>query len=104
MKIYKTQAEVKKDIVDDTLFIKEDVEFKFNFNMAVFLKIKGNITAMDITAMDISARNITARNISFYGVCFAYEKFFCRKIKGERKNSRYFCLDTGMKIKSEVKK
>ena len=60
-----------------------------------------NINTLDITAWDINARNIKANNISFYAVCFARETFVCNSIKGRRENSKYFCLDSEVVIKSQ---
>ena len=60
-----------------------------------------NINACDIKALDIKAENINANNISFYAVCFARETFVCNSIKGRRENSKYFCLDSDVVIKSQ---
>ena len=61
----------------------------------------GDINAWDINSGDINARNIKANNISFYAVCFARETFVCNSIKGRRENSKYFCLDSEVVIKSQ---
>ena len=47
MKIYKTQKEVEKDIVDGVLEINEDVTFECNID------IDASINAWDIKAWDI---------------------------------------------------
>ena len=60
-----------------------------------------NINTLDITAWDINAGNINANNISFYAVCFARETFVCNSIRGRRENSKYFCLDSDVVIKSK---
>lgn len=60
-----------------------------------------DIKAWNIEAWNIKAWNIKANNISFNAVCFAYEYFKCNSIKGTRKNSRYFCLDSDVIIKSK---
>ncbi|MBR4266462.1 MAG: hypothetical protein IKQ46_10460 [Bacteroidales bacterium] len=53
-----------------------------------------NIKANNITALDIkSLLDIYANNITFYGVCLAYKDIVCNRIKGTRKNSKYFTLD-----------
>ena len=75
-------------------------------------KIKaGNIEAWDIDAWDIEAWNIDAWNINawnieakdivFYAVCFAFESFKCRSIKGTRQNAKYFCLDSEVIVEEE---
>jgi len=61
-----------------------------------------NITAGEIwTAGDITAGDITAGDISYYAVCFSYQSFKCRSIKGRRNNSKHFCLDSEIKIIKE---
>lgn len=60
-----------------------------------------DIKAWDIKARDINALDIKANNISFYAVCFARETFVCNSIKGRRENSKYFCLDSDVVIKSQ---
>ena len=60
-----------------------------------------DISAEDINADDINARNIIANKISFNAVCFAYETFVCNAIKGTRKNSKYFCLDSEIVIRNK---
>ena len=60
-----------------------------------------NINAWNINSGDINADNIDANNISFYSVCFARETFVCNSIKGRRENSKYFCLDSEVVIKSQ---
>ena len=63
-----------------------------------------NIKAVDIKARDINAVDIKARDINFYAVCFAYKTFVCKSIKGERPNSKHFCLDSEIVIKGDKKK
>ena len=100
MKIYKTQKEVEADIVDGQLVIDDSVVFECS------IKISASISALDILALDISAGNISARNISaggisFYAFCCAYVKLVCKSIKGRRKNSKYFCLDSEVVIEGD---
>ena len=75
MKIYKTQSEVEKDIVNGVLAINGDVKFECLISIEAKIIvtagditagdiIAGDITAEDIIAGDITAGNITARNIS----------------------------------------
>ena len=64
MKIYNTQAEVDKDIVDGVLSISGNVTFNFNLKMGADLIVEtGDIKARKIKARDIEAWNIEARNI-----------------------------------------
>lgn len=65
------------------------------------LDINSNIRAWDIKAKDISAWDINANKISFTAVCFAYKTFVCNAIKGTRKNSKYFCLDSEIVISNK---
>ncbi len=60
-----------------------------------------NINSWNINARDIKASNINSNKISFYSVCFAYKTFVCNSIEGRRKNSKYFCLDSEVVIKSK---
>lgn len=58
-----------------------------------------NISANDIYARNIKANNIYARNIKakdiqYYAFCCAESKFTCNSIKGEKPNSKHFCLDS----------
>jgi len=65
MKIYKTQQEVEKDIVNGVLAIEGDVRFECSISISASIKVTcGNITAGDITARDINAGNITAVDIN----------------------------------------
>ena len=59
-----------------------------------------DITACNINSWDIKARNINALDIIFYAVCVAYKTFVCNSIKGKRKNSKFFCLDSDVVIRS----
>ena len=106
MKIFKTQEEINQALNSDgNLIINGPVTFECSFEIA------GNINAGDITARDISAWNITAGDItagditagdiSYYAVCFSYQSFKCRSIKGRRNNSKHFCLDSEIKIIKE---
>jgi hypothetical protein len=123
MKIYKTLKQIEADVKDGVLTVEEDVKFEVSFKIEARLKIAGNISAWNISARDISAwdisawhisaRNISARNISawnisawdisaqnisFFAVAFAYVSFKCKKIVGQRTNSKYFCLDKEVEI------
>lgn len=60
-----------------------------------------DIKARNINAGNINAVNINANNILFYAVCFAYKTFVCNTIRGIRENSKYFCLDSDVVIKSK---
>ena len=62
-----------------------------------------DISAWNIKACDIKSVNIKANKISFHAVCFAYKTFVCNSIKGERLNSKYFCLDSDVVIKGDKK-
>ena len=62
-----------------------------------------DIKAKYIIARDISAENINANNILYDSVCYARSKFVCNSIKGTRKNSKYFCLDSEIVIKGDKK-
>lgn len=109
MKTYTTQAGIKADIKDSVLRINEDVTFQVSFKINADIKVNGNITASnidagnidanDIIAGNIDAYSITAGDIIFFAVCYAYEKLICKSIKGERENSKYFCLDSEVEIK-----
>ena len=114
MKIYNTQKEIEADIVNGVLKIEGDVTFNCSFKIDADIIVNGNIIARDITAWniyawniyawninawDINAGDIDAEDISFYAVCFAYNSFTCKSIKGKRENSKYFCLDSEVVIK-----
>ena len=125
MKIYKTQKEVEADIVDGQLVIDDSVVFECSIKISASISALDilaldisagnisarNISALDILALDISAGNISARNISarnisaggisFYAFCCAYVKLVCKSIKGRRKNSKYFCLDSEVVIEGD---
>ena len=127
MKIYNTQAEVDKDIVDGVLSISGNVTFNFNLKMGADLIVEtgnieagdikardieawnikarnieaGNIKAGNIEAEDIKAGNIEARNISFWSVAYARLSFSCKSITGRRDNSKYFCLDSEVVFSKE---
>lgn len=57
-----------------------------------------DIKANDIEAIDIKADNIKAWNIKFFAVCYACYSFECKSIVGKRKNAKYFCLDSEVKV------
>ena len=59
-----------------------------------------NIDAWDIKARNIEAENIEAEDISYYAVCYARKSFVCKSIEGKRKNSKHFCLDGELEIRS----
>jgi len=125
MKIYKTQAEVEKDIVDGVLNCKdEDVKFECDINISASIvnardikawnikvwNIKAwNINALDITALDINAGNITARNINvwnirYYAFCVVYNSIKCISIKAIRgKYIGPICLDGQLTIVNSQK-
>jgi len=62
MKIYKTRAEVEKDIENGVLRVNDDVTFECP------ISIEADITAYAITADYITANNIDAYNIDAYNI------------------------------------
>ena len=101
MKIFKTQEEINQALNSDgNLIINGPVTFECSFEIAGNINA-WDITARDITAGDITAGDITAGDISYYAVCFSYQSFKCRSIKGRRNNSKHFCLDSEIKIIKE---
>ena len=68
MKIYKTNEEVKKDIVNGVLDCKGDVKFECNVDIEASINARDinawNINARDINAEDINALDINAWNIN----------------------------------------
>lgn len=109
MKVYKTQKEVERDVVDGVLKVDDDVTFECD----VFLpdvdinvyNIKAgdidacNIDAWDIKAWNIQAGDINAREIEYYAFCIAYRNIHCKSIKGTRGNhAEPICLDGKLHI------
>jgi len=77
MKIYKTNEEVKKDIVDGVLDCKGDVKFECNVDIEASINARdinawninaGNINAGDINAWNINAGNINAGDINAWDI------------------------------------
>ena len=114
MKLYYNEKINTYEFIENNRLI--DIKIDFDLNMECNIKARNikawnikasdDINACDINAWDIKARNINsgnikANNISFYAVCFAYNTFVCNSIKGRRENSKYFCLDSEVVIKSQ---
>ena len=94
MKVYKTQAQVEKDIKNGVLAIDGDVRFECSIN------IEASINARNINARDITAWDITAWDISYYAFCGAYQSIKCTNIKSERQKAQEpICLDGQLEIK-----
>ena len=60
-----------------------------------------DILANDISANDISANDISANDINYYAFCVVYNNIKCKSIKGEKNNSKHFCLDGEITIKKD---
>jgi hypothetical protein len=105
MKVYKTQAQVEKDIKNGVLAIDGDVKFECSISIEASINASDinarNINAWNITARDITAWNINARDILYYAVCFAYQNIKCLSIKSKREVSKHFCLDGEITFKSD---
>ena len=129
MKIYKTEAELMKDVVNGSLVIEDSITLKFNMTIRININAwditagnitagdinAGNITAGDITAGDINAWDITAGNITagdinagnitagdilYYAFCCVYNSILCLSIKAKReKHQKPICLDGKLKLK-----
>ena len=129
MKIYKTEAELMKDVVNGSLVIEDSITLKFNMSIRINITAwdinaenitagditalditaldinaenitAGNITAGDITAWDITARDITAGNILYYAFCCVYNSILCLSIKAKReKHQKPICLDGKLELK-----
>ena len=98
MKIYNNQEEVEKDVVNWVLKIYDDITFTFDLEIGIDI-IAYNIYAKNMFVGNIAAIKIDANHIDYYAVCFAYKTFRCKSIKGNRKNSKHFCLDWEIEIK-----
>ena len=119
MKVYRTQEEVEKDVVNGVLKIDGDIKIECDVLLSnTSLIIEGdincrnincediwcwnincwNINCGDITCRDINCWGINCRGINFYAVAFAYNSFVCKSIKSKRENSKYFCLDSDVKV------
>ena len=107
MKIYNTQKEIEKDIVDGCLKVNDDI--KITFDCLINADISAldisardisalNISARNISALDISARNIVADDINYYAFCIAYYSFKCKSIVGSRRYCIHKCLDGDIEI------
>jgi hypothetical protein len=129
MKIYKTEAELMKDVVNGSLVIEDSITLKFNMTIRINITAwditawditarninAGDINAWDITAWDITAGDITARNINagdinawdinawnilYYAFCCVYNSILCLSIKAKReKHQKPICLDGKLKLK-----
>lgn len=97
MKVFNNLEEMKPYYNEETntyIFSENNrlIDIKIDFDLNI---------ECDINARDINAIDINANNISFYAVCFAYKTFVCNSIEGRRENSKYFCLDSDVVIKSK---
>lgn len=109
MKLYYNEKINTYEFIENNRLIDIKIDFDLNIkssnieagNIEACNIEAGNINARDINSRDINADNINANNISFYSVCFARETFVCNSIKGIRENSKYFCLDSDVVIKSQ---
>src|SRR3990167_7956332 len=98
MKIYKTQAEVEKDIKDGVLAIEGNVKFECSISISASIQI----TAGNITAGNITAWNITADNILYYAFCCVYQSIICASITAKRTTHQEpICLEGTLTIKSK---
>ena len=77
MKIYKTQAEVEKDIKDGILTINDDVTFECSIDIEADIRVRDinargirakGIRARDINAWDINAKGIRAKDINAWDI------------------------------------
>jgi len=68
MKVYKTQAEVERNIKDGKLIINGDVRFECSILISASIRVARNINAWDINAGDIDAQNINAQNIDAWNI------------------------------------
>ena len=96
-----------KIIKGDLILIEDyeiDDDLKVEGNIYGKDGIRYNINARNIDAGDINAGDINARNIIYYAVCFAYNNFKCKSIKGRRDNCKHFVLDGEIIIKDEEEK
>ena len=114
MKIYKTEAELMKDVVNGSLVIEDSITLKFNMTIRININA-WNINAWNINAWDINARDITAGdinagninawninagNILYYAFCCVYNSILCLSIKAKReKHQKPICLDGKLKLK-----
>ena len=108
MKIYKTQAEVEKDIKDGILTINDDVTFECSIDIEADIRARDinawdinadDINADDINASDIIARGINAWDINYYAFCNVCNSIKCTSIKARReKHAEPVCLDGQLEI------
>jgi hypothetical protein len=99
MKIYKTEAELIKDVVNGSLIIEDSITLEFNMSIRINITA-WNITAENINAGDINAWNINAGDILYYAFCCVYNSILCLSIKAKReKHQKPICLDGKLKLK-----
>ena len=122
MKIYKTQAEVEADVKDRVLKIDDDVTFDCDINIKVHIICKDlicwdldcrnfncrdlhcgdlicwDLHCLDIDCADLNCQDLHCRDLNYHAVAFAYKTFKCKSVKGRRKNSKHFCLDSDIII------
>jgi len=63
-----------------------------------------NLKCKDLKCWDLKCQELKAKNVSYYGVAVAYNSMEVESIKGRRKNSKHFCLDSEIVIKKKVPK
>ena len=109
MKIYKTEDELMKDVVNGSLVIDDSITLEFNMSIIINITAMNinarninawDINAWDINAWDINARNINAGDILYYAFCCVYNSILCLSIKAKReKHQKPICLDGKLKLK-----
>ncbi len=77
------------------------------FNLEVKGNLEGhNLTCLDLKChnldcLDLECENLDCMNLSYFAVAIAYKSFKCNSVKGKRKNSKHFCLDSEIEITGE---
>ena len=102
--MFKDNNELRQSVSRGVLDCKgQDLIVDFDIDIYARIINCRDINCRDINCGDLNCWTINCRDISYYAVCFSYNSFVCRSVKGCRKNNKYFCLDSEIRILGDIK-
>ena len=108
MRTFNTIEEIKLELIEGNLIIKESVTINCNIPRGTIYNLTCgdltclNLNCLDLNCMDLTCRDLNCNNLSYYAICSSYNSISCNSYEIRRQNGHApITLDGSLTIKNK---
>ena len=103
MRTFNTIEEIKLELIEGNLIIKESVTINCNIPRGTIYNLNcWDLTCRNLDCLNLTCRNLDCNNLSYYAICSSYNSISCNSYEIRRQNGHApITLDGSLTIKNK---